>query len=541
MYQPLRMFLGVIVPLFCGVALLGDRVSSKPDYSKIRLASPTTPRDPAPFELVAQQFSKDDPQSDANCLLQNPQWGWQVSHPITGTPTTENFPDSIDVNQCNQDFDNCIGGQCDPKMQHCKPNQDLPPTLCPMCYLGQNNPQRIHGHYNWFPATYTGTVCFNNYSYPDLDYTFSFIPRGSAGLTRWNPPSEPDLKRPKQCGPRSDQTCSKPCGKNGDKVCEPKALHIEFDSIETIEKFQSKNWSDFRHWASPCETGPVHIRSCNGTEARKAVTKKRAVVIGLVGLDSEHNIFSELHPIYAIAIEMNDDLNDNTWMVFARNNGDEGACSIKQHPLFGAGVQQGPLAEVKLLIPPPLKEKVSGADLGSGTIFYSNNSTSPTATYFDKLFLNPNGPDFIRDNNQGVALTFNLTSCGAGCTPLIEGEVHINWQRAGSEPFLVELSARPILDACVNPDELEKEEEVKFKEPTPNQANQIRSLILEARSNGFATMSANRAGIDIQNSPPLATCTSLVDKIRPDNLLRMIEDSSTKRKYDRIEQILNRR
>jgi len=521
-----------VLVLFAVAGFFDDGVSSNSNSPPIRAGVRTPGPDPNAFELVAQQFDPKSPPYEANCLLLNPQWRWQVDYPIkNGKPTLDNFPDSLEVSQCDKNFDNCVGGQCEPKRADCKPNQDLPPVLCPMCYLGQNNPERIHGHYNWFPATYTGTVCFNDYSYPDLDYTFSLVPEPDShafpGLSRWNPPAEHDPKKSKKCGPNRDQECGV-----------PKAFHIEFDSIETIEEFQSKLWSGFRDQASPCKTGPLQIKSCDQDKARDLVKNRRAVVIGLVGLDSEHNIYSELHPIYAIAIEMDDDPIDhsNRWMIFARNNGDEGACAYNPHPLFGPVNHDQPLEQLMLLIPPPRDEDVSGASLGDRTVFYSNNSSSPTAAYFDKLFPDPAGANF-ENHNKGLLLTFDLNKCSEpGCTPLVEGEVHINWQVVGTRAAL---AATP--DECVNPAALEKEEKDKFRKPTKSQVNQFRQLILEARINGRATMEASNVRFGLTNSAPISACTKVVDKITPEDLSRIIGvKTSTEKRYMRIKEILNR-
>src|SRR3712207_9454422 len=85
--------------------------------------------------------------------------------------------------------------------------------------------------------------------------------------------------------------------------------------------------------------------------------QRRAVVVGLVGLDSVHNIYSELHPVYGIAVNMNEEeaaengetVVKSTWLVFARDDGNEGSCSFKPHPLYGPDHQ--PLTSLKLLIP----------------------------------------------------------------------------------------------------------------------------------------------------------------------------------------------
>ena len=58
-----------------------------------------------------------------------------------------------------------------------------------------------------------------------------------------------------------------------------------------------------------------------------------AIVVGLAGLDCEHGCGTELHPVYGLAIRVNDDPSDDTWAIFVRNWGNEGYCSQEQHLL----------------------------------------------------------------------------------------------------------------------------------------------------------------------------------------------------------------
>ena len=62
----------------------------------------------------------------------------------------------------------------------------------------------------------------------------------------------------------------------------------------------------------------------------RMVSNKGAVVAGLIGLDSEHGAYSELHPTYAMAIHTDSSVTDDQWAFFARNWGDEGFCSQDQ-------------------------------------------------------------------------------------------------------------------------------------------------------------------------------------------------------------------
>jgi hypothetical protein len=54
----------------------------------------------------------------------------------------------------------------------------------------------------------------------------------------------------------------------------------------------------------------------------------------LFGLDCEHACRSEYHPIYAMAIEVDDRPDHNVWALFVRNWGDEGFCAQLNHELY---------------------------------------------------------------------------------------------------------------------------------------------------------------------------------------------------------------
>jgi hypothetical protein len=467
-------------------------------------------RAPATFELVAHSYRPGEPrspQADANCLLVNPQWGWQVNNPPAdlASPAPENFPDGI--NNCLPDYSDCSGGNNPPET-------DFVPKECLMCRMG-NNPKKgaKRGHINWFPATYTGRICFHNFSFTDTDYTFSLQPDGGAGLTRWNAPAEPDTGNPGHA--------KKMCKRDGKEYeCAPKAFHVEFDSRETAERFRTKGWTDFRSLASPCNI--QEFRSCKPEEARKMIERKRAVVVGLVGLDSVHNIYSELHPVYGIAIEMEEKeatedgavVVDSTWLVFARDDGNEGSCSFKSHQLYGP--DHKPLASLKLLIPPPDGRRVTGVSFAEGTTFYSNNGAEPEAAYYDQLFP-PDGGDLYRSNNQGALLTFPLSGCrdAAGndpmCAPLIEGEVHLRWKVA---PVAERFSRVSQFDACIMPEGLEKKEEKRQRKPTPRQASQLFQLLLKARAEALTMAPPGRSYLGpIPNAGPLGVCGSVLDKV----------------------------
>jgi hypothetical protein len=512
----------------CGSALTGSGGAGA--NKKVSRPANTLTRD---FELV-EQTNLPAPPSDANCLMLNPQFQWQITHQSEPKDFMK-FPDTMDQDVCNDPtFDNCSG-----LTQKLKPD-NVSRDLCVMCRLHKLMPNGSRGHVNWFPATYTGKVCFNNFNFPDMDYTFSLQPDGDNGLTRWNPPAVPD--------PGKKGIPEKKCSKDGTIIeCSPKAHHIEFDSRETVERFRSSEWSKFRSDASPCL---IELKSCHPDQARADVSLKRAVVIGLFGLDTEHNIYSELHPVYAIAIEMNSSPDDNTWMIFARNMGDEGACSLKFHPLYGPAETAGVniLKSLKLLIPPPEGRRATGASYDARTEFYSNNETCPTAAFYNELF-QPTAAGY-RQNNQGVLLNFDLKACGDDCAPLVEGTLHITWDLVPLSDFetanLLQLEKQKAPDQCVSLKELDEKESREFEKPTKEQKRKLNDLLLRARAESLMMRSADCPyNGRIQSAPPQAACSQLLKENRESegSLVGVLPlpPGSTKGPYQDIIRILGKK
>lgn len=436
------------------------------------------------FELVPQRFSTAAPQYDLNNFMLNPQWGWQVSHPVAAgaAASRDNYPDSLDPARCgNACFKDCTGARQPTTMDR--------PEGCFMCNLARRRKNREVGHVNWFAATYTGRVCFHNCSYPDMDFTFSLVPKAGASLTRWNHPSKPD----------------------GENNLVPVAMHIEFDSRETVNRFKSPIWSDFGSKAAPCTAKDVGVpgkNSCDLDAAKKLIEQRRAVVVGLVGLDSAHSVYSELHPVYALAVEMNPDPNDNTWIVFARNTGNEGACAIEDHPLVCPPGGGGALDKLRLLIPPP--ETASGVPVvvrTAKTQFYRNTTTCPEISYF----VNPDAR--YTDDNQGVLLSFDLGACeGEGCLPLVEGEIHLKWtvtpQPTSQTP--AQSSGNRHLDACIITEDLMESEDDKFEKPTAAQSARLLAALAQERQEFASQMvkcSFEGELAVAQGRPPAAVCS----------------------------------
>ena len=225
-----------------------------------------------PFDLFPQTF-------DDNAIPLNPKWAWQLP-PRPPFPDPANFPDPI--------------GQCNghPESPQCT-SQDTDEDKAFLCEAWGHD-----GHHNWGAGTYVGTIYWDHHSprYKDDDYNFRLVPPEGAGLNASN--SE---------------------GKTGHK-----SMKVEFDARETINHFKTPWWDKFH-------TAVDHNFSENFQ--KYAIVQKFAIVTGLIGTDCAHSCATELHPVWAMAIRVQDDPADETWAIFVRRWGDEGFCGDEQHYL----------------------------------------------------------------------------------------------------------------------------------------------------------------------------------------------------------------
>ncbi len=239
---------------------------------------------------------------------------------------------------------------------------------------------KLHGHVDWWPATVTGTIVWaghdstfswsgGTYHFGDDDYNFKFFPSAETLLSI--DPEQPDNDT---------------------------YIETEFDSDETIDHFGSQWWNSF-HDAVDRGGDYAGDNSKPTAPASIMVNSKPAVVTGLVGLDSEHGAYTELHPVYAMAIHLNSDANNDQWSFFARNWGDEGYCSEDQH--------YWDVAPLTVFLPEPVPS--SDFALLSQDVALSNQSITVTASKVD----------------GGMILSFNLGV--PENRALADGAITIKW------------------------------------------------------------------------------------------------------------------
>jgi len=340
---------------------------------------------PAPYDLATRTF-------DDNGIALNPRLGSQVWSPAKlASPSI------------------CGGG--DPWTPPCTTQPtwiDNNKAKCPVGKLG--------GHANWGLATYEGRIYWENHSHylQDDDYSFALYRDDLAGMT------EVDVRNKEY-------------------------LHSEFNSDETINYFHTWYW-DALHQAVDADAGKGGILSGTSkppyTRTRALFDGKEAIVMGLFGLDCAHECGSELHPVYAIAIHVNDSLDDDTWAIFVRNWGDEGYCSSglemidANNPFTFSFRLKRPGASAVSIIPAADSDPAGH----HGTVFYGDHGTPGTGWSFPMLV-----------PGEGAVVTFTLPP--ASQRERINGMLHLKWSvSSGTQPSPRSLQTTSPLTGYTGPD-----------------------------------------------------------------------------------------
>jgi hypothetical protein len=118
------------------------------------------------------------------------------------------------------------------------------------------------------------------------------------------------------------------------------AVTLEFNYDETLKDIQPGSWwSTLRQKVLEDrniyhQAGEKRFGGTDWKQSRDVLDKKRAIAIGLLGLDNEHydaqkGASPELHPVYALAVQSDGSgkHGKQQWTIFARNWGTEGGCS----------------------------------------------------------------------------------------------------------------------------------------------------------------------------------------------------------------------
>jgi len=244
--------------------------------------APPTPAILAPFDISVNNITAGNAAVDDNFILFNPMWGRQLSN--------HELPDR---SQCNN---------AAPYSSPCT-TQSTEEDHGFLCGAADVTTGLVDGHHNWGAGTYEGTVFWNDKSswIADGDYNFRVVRPDEAGTT----------------------TANKLKSSRGTDL---HSIKVEFSSNETIDNFQTPWWDRFHKAVD--DGDPVAMVVGADGEAGTF-----GIVTGLVGLDCPHTCASELHPVWAMAIQVGHDPGDETWAVFVRRHGNEGFCSDQQHIL----------------------------------------------------------------------------------------------------------------------------------------------------------------------------------------------------------------
>jgi len=366
---------------------------------------------------------------DPNGLPYNPRWSWQRRPENQGQ-----IPSTARCHELSKRA-TILGiplPQIDPSVADCTDQIDLAGVDIPdglngdLCWLRKGGPfasGSFVGHINWFPVTLEGQAYkIDSEAFPlgDDDYTFTF--RSQDG----NPLS----------------VNSRP------------GLHIEFDSKETIDHFQHEEW---RNLSKAVDSGDKALNA-------KLFTG-HTIMTGMFGMDGEHDLKAELHPLFALATrrdEFENEPGDDVWLMFARNRGNGGFCSSR---LWDAGFED---YTVRL----PWREGMTAVDVNwSKTSFEGTAGTSGPVV----AALPPPAPD------AGVYVTFHLGP--AASSPFIDGALHLSW--TGTPP----VAPRPAI--ARPPEPPEASEELEEEDLLPREALE---RLTPAQRQALATARATARG-----------------------------------------------
>jgi hypothetical protein len=343
---------------------------------------------------------------DPNGLPFNPQWSWQIRNP--GQVPNASLCHNFSARGLLEPFGSPSFADCTDQAD--STSVDLPvgikETICHVLKWPPYTNDTFSGHVNWFPVTVEGHAAWGDHGIDD-DYTFGFQFPGT--------------------------TCKPPTGDNRLSLNGRCGLHVEFDSDETIDNYTEVDewqklhddvdaWEEQKNDKVP--PNPVAIAA-----AKEEIQKRfdgHTILTGMFGVDSEHEPKAELHPLFAMATLRDNFENvsgDEVWLMFVRNQGDEGYCSSQ---IWGSGFED---YTFRL----PWRAGMAKVDVNwDQTRFRGSDGTSgPTVAV-----LPPPAPE------PGVFVTFHLGPAvpssyifdpGAS-VPFIYGALHLKWAIA-SHPF----------------------------------------------------------------------------------------------------------
>jgi hypothetical protein len=401
-------------------------------------SSSTTPPPPPPTYLAGRYDLVRTPpfaEFDDNGVRLNPQWRGQTIAP-NELPSLGNWNNYCGTNGATQPWEApCTSQQT--STDSTSVGTDIEIWLGNV--TGFNNGSCGSGHHNWMPVTYTGQIFWESHapSDSDDDYNIRLIPP-PVGADHFNVPLGAGATAQELIvyPPTSEVTSPNGAVGGGIKVWPTThdpfpsnqgvpTLGIEFDSDETIDHFTTRWWKRFHSTVDDFGTDEGVSRDCfngNPTACNAAsalfnmISGKFAIVTGLMGMDTAHGIYPEIHPAFAMAIRVNDDPSDETWEIFVRRSGDEGFCSSNLHILDNLPNNTYTFRLPSRGAAVSVTQEEWGTELGSILRFFPN-TIEPSQGKLVSFVIPP--PRIV--NNVLVS-------------DMIHGEIHLKWSGGTTAP-----------------------------------------------------------------------------------------------------------
>ena len=342
-----------------------------------RGVAPGAPTSRFDFDVVSSSL-------DPNGLPHNPLWTWQTlpenQGKIPNTSMCHNFSTRESTLGIPNEFMSPYFSDCTDQTDLSEVDLpiDINATICnygTIPYFGDT----FAGHVNWFPITIEGSGGWGDHGADD-DYTFTYTADGQANPLSVN-------------------------GRSG--------LHVEFDSDETIDHFSAQEWNDFHNAVDNNKTQAELLFDGHTDKGGYAI------LTGMFGLDGEHGMKAELHPLFALAIRRDtfeNSQNDEAWLMFVRNQGDEGFCSSSEWDLG--------LEDYTVRLPWRAGMQAVNVDWGKTNFVGTDGTSGPTVTAI--------APPSLA---AGVYVSFHLGPAvlnsdvfgTPASVPFLDGVLHLSW------------------------------------------------------------------------------------------------------------------
>ena len=298
----------VLASVFLGLLLFEGCHHSPQTWSA---NPPKNANPPLPYDVVTDN-------TNSVGVTLNPKWGLQA-------PSSKNVGDASP----------CPGMPYESGCTHQPVVKD--PAIMPMlaiCSLGATNPDFI-GHADWSVAEYRGAIGWENYA-ADMDYNFRLVTDKLIGTTPENPDS----------------------------------IEMEMDSREVFDNFGDNGdwwWEKFALTADMMNFQELD-RQIHPTNPAKLAC---GTAIGIFNLDCEHGCRSEVHPLYTLAVQLDENPKSNDWAVLVRNWGNGGSCAgyddqLQQQDISVLLPADAPAAPVKVAV----QEFVGTGGVGCPAVSY---------------------------------------------------------------------------------------------------------------------------------------------------------------------------